>query len=101
MAVTDASVDRERCPSTRGGYSCDRAIGHDGSHRGYDEQHDTPLFWEDLKPEDTAAIARERAVIELGLAVAEAEQYMTKWCPGWCHVLYEKAWNVIQPGRFK
>lgn len=44
---------------------------------------------------------RERAVIELGAALAEAEKYMAKWWPGWCHVLYEKAWNVIMPGRFK
>jgi hypothetical protein len=34
-----------RCGVVAGSYTCDREAGHTGSHRGYDEQIDEPMFW--------------------------------------------------------
>jgi hypothetical protein len=34
-----------RCGAVSHQYTCDREAGHDGQHRGYNEQIDEPVFW--------------------------------------------------------
>lgn len=50
------------CGNASGLYSCDREPGHGGSHRGYNEEHDAPMFWEDVKPAEEL-LERIRAVL--------------------------------------
>ncbi len=38
-------MKEEKCRASVGFLSCDREVGHDGSHRGYNEQIDEPMFW--------------------------------------------------------
>lgn len=35
----------DQCGAVSAHLVCDRESGHSGSHRGYDEQIDEPMFW--------------------------------------------------------
>jgi hypothetical protein len=38
-------VSKQLCGEASGSLVCDREVGHDGNHRGYNEQIDEPMFW--------------------------------------------------------
>jgi hypothetical protein len=75
---------RDTCGAKSGSLVCDRAPHVDGEHRGYDEAHDSVLFWptttkrlqhlEDqivalLEELDTDPPARSAAIVRLRLAM--------------------------------
>lgn len=52
--------ETKRCAVEMNGIRCDREAGHTGSHRGYLEQVDEPVFWDNGGSDRIAAI-RARA----------------------------------------
>lgn len=40
------------CGIISGIYRCDRERGHAGNHRGYNEEHDEPVFWKEREEND-------------------------------------------------
>lgn len=50
----------EKCGAEALGYVCDREAGHEGQHRGYNEQIDEPMFWPTLKVRNEAVPAGVR-----------------------------------------
>ncbi len=47
----------EKCGAEALGYVCDREAGHEGQHRGYNEQIDEPMFWPTLQVRNEEVLA--------------------------------------------
>lgn len=63
-------MSADTCGALKDWMTCDRAPGHDGDHRGYDEQHDAVLFW----PTSTRLLEELERAIPIALAAVEPKQ---------------------------
>lgn len=73
MPATDVRV-RAICGDERDGYRCERPLGHTGSHRGYNEQIDAPMFWEDrIAPREPLDLVELQTEAERRLSVLRLE----------------------------
>ncbi len=62
------------CGVTSGSLTCDREPGHSGQHRGYQEEHDVPLFWSDPAPQVPARALAPEQILRLGALTLQEEQ---------------------------
>lgn len=60
----------DTCGAKRGALVCDRPPHVDGDHRGYDEEHDSVLFW----PTEARLLEELVRAIRIALAAVGQEQ---------------------------
>lgn len=70
--------DKPRCGDIRAPYICDRDQGHPPPCRGYNDEHDEPVFWDKIPPPPQRPTPEEVQQLMDWLAArpAVAERYL-------------------------